>query len=172
MTNSILSAIHVGEDVLKLEPPRATLGELQLTNRMEMVRVESDVLGVVEHLKRIDPGLELLYDKGQEVFVLYWQGLRVKDGRAEQCEDLIGAYKALDQRLINLVERIDREGRGRQDLAAELDRLDAEREAERDRAFSEAVGLQAERLAHAIRSDLGVSNRAFMSGKRGKRRKR
>jgi hypothetical protein len=167
-----LSALHVGDDILKLEPPRASLGELQLTNRMEMIRVEADVLGVVEHLKRIDPGLELLFDKRQEVYVLYWVGWREKDGHAELCEDMIGAYRALDQRLIRLIERVDREGRGKTDLATELDRLDAQADRERDRVFSEQVGQQAERLRHALRADLGIQDRAFIPGRKSKRGKR
>lgn len=161
---SHLRAIHSGEDLLRLEPPRASQGQLQLTNRLEMVRVDQDVLGVVEHLKRIDTGLVLMYDKAQEIYVLFWEGYREKDGQQQWCEDLVGAYRELDQRLINLIEKIDRQGRSRYDLEKELDRIDDEARRARDRAFSDKIGEHAERLRHALRSDLGVTSQAFMSG--------
>lgn len=155
------------DDYIRLEPPRATLGELQLTNRLEMIRVEGDVLGVVERLKRIDPGLELLFDKRQEVYVLYHQGLG-EDGQVR--EQLVGAYKALDQRIINLIERIDAQGRGRHDLAAELEKLERAKDRENDRRRIETVGPIAERLRHAIRKDMGLDgSQVFMGAKRGKR---
>lgn len=170
---SFLSAAHTGEDVIKLEPPRASLGQLQLTNRLEMIRVEQDVLGVVEHLKGIDPGLVLLFDKKQEIYVLYWEGFRAKEegGTPEWCEDLVGSYLELDQRLINLIERIDGQGRGRYDLERELDRLDREAERERERVFSERIGDQAERLRYALRQDLGsTGSQVYLSERKGRQR--
>lgn len=161
---SYLQAIETGEDVLRIEPPRATLGQLQLTNRLEMVRVDDDVLGVAKALKRIDAGLTLLHDLKQKVFVLYWIGVREVDGRVEVVEDLVGAYTELDQRIVSLIERLDAQGRGRYDLVRELDRLDTERKREQDAAFSERIGDSAERLAHALRQDLQSGNRAYVGG--------
>jgi hypothetical protein len=68
----MLTGLYAGDDTLRIEPPRASLGQLQLTNRLEMVRIDTDVLGVAEHLKRIDRGLVLMFDKGQGIYVLYW----------------------------------------------------------------------------------------------------
>lgn len=169
-----LTAEHTGENLLRLEPPRATLGQLQLTNRLEMVRVDSDVLGVVEHLKRIDPGLVLMYDQGQQVFVLYWQGRRADEhGIISEHEDLIGAYTELDQRLIRLVERIDAQGRGRTDLAVELDKLEREKDREEEQRQSETMGPIAEQLRYALRKDLGAEGSSVhMSGGRGGHRAR
>lgn len=170
---SFLRAEITGEDLLEIEPPRASLGELRLTNRLEMVRVQEDVLGVAESLRRIDPGLKLLYDKAQEVYVLYWIGLRADTpgGPASMHEDLVGAYKELDQRIIRLVERIDAQGRGRHDLQTELERLERQRDAEAERRHAETIGPIAERLRFALRKDLGTEGSSVhMSGSRGKHR--
>ena len=158
----MLSGLVTGDDTIKLEPPRATLGELQLTNRLEMIRVEGDVLGVVEHLKRIDRGLVLMFDKnvewedgrGKGIYVLYWEGL---NDRGQLVEDFVGAYRELDQRLINLIERIDGQGRGRHDLARELDRLEEQKEREAEQRHAEQMGPLAEQLRHALRKDLGAA---------------
>lgn len=163
----------MSDEYLKLEPPRASLGELQLTNRLNMVRVDSDVLGVIERLKRIDPGLEMLYDQRQEVFVLYWTGMRADEkGIVSEHEDLIGAYKELDQRIINLIERIDGQGRGRKDLADELEKLEAAKDRENAIRRLNAVGPIAEQLRWAMRKDLGLQDSVHMNGSRGGHRGR
>lgn len=148
---------------LEIEPPRANLGQLRLTNKLEMVPVHDDVLGVIERLQRIDRGLKMFYDINQEIFVLYHEGL---NEQGHLVESFVGAYRELDQRVVNLIERIDSQGRGRQDLATELGRLEAEKDAENARDRLERVGPMAEKLQHAIRRDLGMKSRAFMSGKR------
>lgn len=157
-----LKSLVTGDDTLLIEPPRASLGELQLTNRLEMIRVDHDVLGVAESLKRIDLGLTLLYDKKQDVYVLYWVGF--KKGTDQMVEELVGAYKELDQRIVRLIERLDAQGRGRYDLQAELDKLERQKDRENDAAHHEKVGDAAERLRHALRVDLGVAGSSVTVG--------
>jgi hypothetical protein len=157
----MLTGLYAGDDTLRIEPPRASLGQLQLTNRLEMVRIDTDVLGVAEHLKRIDRGLVLMFDKGQGIYVLYWQGL---NDRGDLVEDFVGAYTELDQRIVNLIERIDGQGRGRHDLARELDRLEAQKDREREQQQAEQMGPLAEQLRHALRKDLGAEGSSVMPG--------
>jgi hypothetical protein len=160
----------MSDEYLKLEPPRATLGQLQLTNKMQMVRVDSDVLGVVERLKSISPGFDLLYDKGQKVYVLYHTDLNEK---GEVIESLVGAYTELDQRLIRLIERIDAQGRGRHDLVAEIDKLEAAKARENAADRLNKVGPIAEKLHFAMRQDLDLGGEVVhMSGSRGGHRAR
>jgi hypothetical protein len=154
MTGPLTSVVVTGDDTIRIEPPRATLGELQLTNRLEMVRVEGDVLGVADRLKRIDRGLVLLFDKKQEIYVLYHEGL---DERGHFKESLVGAYRELDQRIVNLIERIDAQGRGHHDLATELEKLERQKDREEDAAQTERMGPLAEQLRHALRKDLGLT---------------
>jgi hypothetical protein len=152
---------------LDLEPPRASLGQLHLTNKLEMVPVEDDVLGVVKHLKSIDPGLKMFFDFGQEIFVLYHEGL---NEQGHVVDRLVGAYKELDQRIIKLIERIDAQGRGRQDLATELEKLEAQKDREQRHEQMERVGELGEELHFALRKDLGFANsRAFMNKRKAKR---
>jgi hypothetical protein len=160
----------VSDEYIKLEPPRATLGQLQLTNKMSMIRVESDVLGVVERLKSISPGFDLLYDKGQKVYVLYHTDLNEK---GEVVESLVGAYTELDQRLITLIERIDAQGRGRHDLVAEIEKLEAAKARENAAHRLNQVGPIAEKLHFAMRQDLGLTGEVVhMSGFKGGHRAR
>jgi hypothetical protein len=153
---------------LDLEPPRASLGQLQLTNKLEMIPVENDVLGVISRLKSIDPGLKMFFDFGQEIFVLYHEGL---NEQGHVVDSLVGAYKQLDQRVINLIERIDAQGRGRHDLIAELEKLEAEKDREQRHEQLEKVGELGEELRFALRKDLGLGgSQAYMSGRKGRKR--
>jgi hypothetical protein len=148
--------------MIDLEPPRAQVkaGRLALTNEMELVPVEGDVFHVVDRLKRIDAGLRLSFNTKDEVFVLQWKGTNDK---GDLVEEFIGAYTELDSRLVNLVERLAaRENRNRYELAKELDRIDAEKDAEAAHEFYEKQGPIAEKLQHAIRKDLGTQSRAFI----------
>ena len=159
-------------DYIDLEPPRAqvTAGRLALTDEMELIEVESDVFLVVERLKKIDPGLHLSFHRGREVFVLQWKGL---NDQGEVVDEFVGAYTELDSRLVHLVEKLAaRENRNRYELQKEIDKLEAEKDAAFAREQREKVGPAAEQLAHALRRDLGIKNRAYMHTPKKKRRKR
>ena len=157
MTGLLTSQLN-GDDLIELEPPRATLeqAQLALSNRLELVSVEHDVWHVARRLKSIDAGLSMFFDKTQGIFVLFWEGIREKDGRLDLCEDFVGAYTELDQRLISLIERIDREGRGRTNLETELRKLEAQKDAENDWELAQQVGDAADRMRHSIRRDLAL----------------
>lgn len=158
-----------GENI-ELEPPRAQVkaGRLALTDKMDLVQVESDVFGVVEQLKRIDSGLHLSYNTKQNVFVLEWRGV---NPLGEYVEDIVGAYTELDSRIVHLIEKIGaRENRNRYVLSHELEKLEQQKEREALWEHEQNVGPLAEQLAHALRQDLGVKNRAFMSSGKKKRR--
>jgi hypothetical protein len=158
-------------DVIDLEPPRAqvTAGRLALTDKMELIPVESDVYHVVDRLKRIDAGLHLSFHRSEEVYVLEWRGLNEK---GEMVEDFVGAYTELDPRLVHLVEKLAaRENRNRYDLAKELEKLDAEKDRENEHAHYERVGPAGEMLAFALKQDLGVKSRASMHIPKKKRKR-
>lgn len=150
----LTSLLVTGDDTLRIEPPRASLGQLQLTNRLEMIRVDPEVSQVAEDLKSIDTGLVLLHDKKQNIFVLYHEGFNEK---REWVENFVGAYTELDDRIVNLIRRIDNQGRGRYDLGRELDRLEKQKDREAEAAHSEQMGPLAERLRWALRKDLGAT---------------
>lgn len=170
-----LKSIVTGDDTILVEPPRASLGQLQLTNRLQMVRIDNDVLGVAESLRRIDPGLMLMHDgnvkteQGNGVYVIYWKGLR--DGQL--VEEIVTTAVELDQRITNLIRKLDAQGRGRVDLNAELARLEREKDAENARRHHETFGPLAEQLRFALRKDLGATgSQVFMSGSGASRRSR
>jgi hypothetical protein len=116
------------------------------------VSVTDDVHGVVRDLKTIDPCLEVEYDTVEEFYVL----LR-KDGPQE---DLVLTALSLDPRVVKRVREIDRP---EYDFVAEVDALDDAAEKQRTDDFREEMGGKHERLAHAIRKDLGDTSRAVIA---------
>lgn len=162
-----LKSIITGDDTLRIEPPRATLGQLQLTNRLQMIRIADDVTGVAETLKSIDTGLVLMFDKGEKIYVLYHEGF---NDRAEWVETFVGAYQELDQRIVNLIRRLDAQGSGRYQLQRELTKLEAEKDRAHEHEVAEIFGPMAEQLRHALRVDLGATGSSVAVGDRvGKR---
>ena len=71
-------------------------------------------------------------------------------------EHLVTSAQVLDDRIVNRVKRIAHEN---YDLAAELERVEREADKAREDKFTEQVGEAGERLAHAIRKDLGEQRR-------------
>jgi hypothetical protein len=120
-----------------------------------MVLIDDDVANVVRDLQEIDPGLRVRFSMEEGVFVVYHRRLEV-DGEREK---LVTTAHELDQRIVRRVREISRPG---YDFVAELDRLDREAECRKDREFSEKIGPHAERLAWALRQDLGRNERAVI----------
>lgn len=169
MTTGLLAGVDLGDDrYIDIEPPRASLGQLQLTNKLQMVRIDNDVLGVAARLRSIDPGLKMMHQEVREpgkdpadVFVLYHVGVNHK-GEVE--DRMVGAYTELDARIIGLIERIDAQGRGRHDLATELDKLERLKDREQEAREHELYGEAAERLRSALRNDLGETGSSVQLG--------
>lgn len=120
--------------------------------------IDADAGGVVAGLKRIDENLNLRYSDAGNYYVVYYEK---EPGQKE----LVGTYQHLDSRIVKDVERINWENlRPGYSFADELDRLDKEAEKAFNHRQREAIGESAERLAHAMRKDLNMTDhRAFIS---------
>jgi hypothetical protein len=110
-----------------------------------MILIEDDVQSVARDLQAISDDLHLHYDAVQDIWV-------VMQDRDDE-ETLVTTASTLDQRVVHRVRQVCSPG---YDLAAELERVEAEADAEQDRRRREMAGEVGERLSHAVRTDLGV----------------
>lgn len=134
-----------------------------------MVSISADAGGVAEDLKRIDAGLKVRFaESGNPPFwAVYHES---DDGRttelvltAQAHQTPSGVWAGLDGRIVDRVREIDAQGRSGYDFAAELQKHNqAVTKGARSR-FHEKVGEAAGPLAHALRKDLGIKTRAFIS---------
>lgn len=109
---------------------------------------------VARQLRDLDPELHLRYSHGGDYFVVY----RVDSHTGK--EEMVLTAQECDLRIVNRVRVI---AQPTYDFAAELDRIDREHEASIDYEKGQQVGEIGERLAHAIRKDIGATNRAFIT---------
>lgn len=118
--------------------------------------IDADVGGVVKQLREIDPAFRVRYSEAGDYFVVY-------------CQDeggdpyMVATYQELDARVVsNIREIVYRNRQPGYSYAAELERMNADADRRREQRFSEQIGERAERLAHAVRKDLGDTSRAFI----------
>lgn len=145
---------------MDIDPAPATLAQVRQARNGQLIGVEDDVLGIARDLRDIDASLHLRYAELPDGFDDYWVVYRIvehADGSEE--EQLVTTAAELDARIVQRVRKIASDG---YDLVAELDRLDREREAQREQELHERNGPIAERLFHALRKDLGTQDRIFV----------
>lgn len=131
----------------------ASAAQWRRSTPITRVPVTDDVHNVVRDLKTIDRCLEVEYDTVEAFYVV----LR-KDGPQE---DLVLTAQQLDPRVVKRVLEIDQPD---YDFTAEVDAMDDAAEKARADDFKETMGERHEKLAHAIRRDLGDTSRAVIGG--------
>lgn len=125
--------------------------------------ITEDAGGVAAGLRQINPGLKLRYSEAGNYYVVYF-----KDPDTH-VEEFVKTYQTCDARIVEDIARIRKENESPgYSYADELDKQEQDAEKERDRQFTEKTGDAAERLHHAIRKDLGLTNRIFIPGKENK----
>jgi hypothetical protein len=115
----------------------------------KLIAIDNDVQGVANDLHEIDAGFRLRYDPGEDVYLLSHEGLQ-PDGSVE--EKFVSSFEACDQRIVQRAREISAPS---YDYVGELDRLEAKAERDKVHEFSEKIGPHAEKLAWALRQDLG-----------------
>lgn len=140
-----------------IDIPAGSMNTVRDTLRHGLVAISDDVQGVASDLQEIDASLFLYRDEEADLWVV-WQEKHQPDGSVT--ENLVTTMRgALDKRLVHRVRRVAADD---YNLAAELERSDAEAEREQDHKRRETVGPVAERLLHAMQRDTGVKNRIFL----------
>lgn len=127
-------------------------GMAQVTRAMrsgKLVAIGNDVQNVANDLHEIDAGFRLRFDPGEEVYLLSHERMN-PDGSVS--EDFVSSFETCDQRIVQRAREISRPG---YDYVGELERADRAAERAADAAMSEKIGPHAEKLAWALRQDLG-----------------
>lgn len=136
-----------------------TISEVRQALRGGMIEITPDVAEVAQRLVDIDPALRLRFSEAQGVFVVFEVHKNV-DG--SESEHLVTTSRECDQRLVNRIRELTDPG---YDFVAEIERLEAQSERDKQHEFRERTGESVQRLRHAMRKDLGVKNTAFVPGK-------
>jgi hypothetical protein len=137
---------------MEIPPRKADLAQISRGRHGEMVLIENDVQGVANSLAEIDPHLRLRFSEAGEYFVVYWK----PDDEPEGNGELVTTALDLDMRIVELVRELYWKAKQpgysfADELAAEQER----RQAVEGAKFTEEHGEMFERLAHAMRKDLG-----------------
>ena len=135
-----------------------TVTEVKRALEGDLVEISPDVQEIATRLQEIDPALRLRFSEAQGVFVVF-EVQQLPDGSSK--EHLVTTARELDQRLINRILELSDPN---YDFAGEIERLEQQAERDSDHAFDERTGESAERLAHAVRKDLGLKQRIFVPG--------
>ncbi len=115
------------------------------------ITVEADVGSVVAQIKEIDPRLGVIWDEDGEFFAVVEQ-----DGSKQR---LVLTAQELDHRVLQRLREISSPD---YDYVAEMDRMDAVADREKDHRFMQEVGENAEVMAHALRTDLQHKGKIFI----------
>ncbi|MBS1863010.1 MAG: hypothetical protein JSS68_15015 [Actinobacteria bacterium] len=146
----------------------ATFTQVAKARDGRYIMIEDDVQGVANGLNRIDPHIKLRFSESGEHYVVYWS----ENPNATDEEDvdgnttyLIFTAQDLDQRMVKKMEEVYwRNHQPGYSLADEVDKLDAADKKRKESQFTEEHGEMYERLAHAMRKELGYDqSRVFVS---------
>lgn len=124
-----------------------------------LVTITADAGNVAESIQRLDPCLHLRYSESSDCWIVYRihrHGWPCREDDPERTEELVLTAQDCDQRIVKRLEFIDSQGRSGYDYAAELEKsaLRARDRAKKER--QERFGEHAEKVAHALRKDLGL----------------
>lgn len=136
----------------------ASLAQITKARNGKYVEVGDDVQGVANALHEIDPHIRLRYSEAGEYFVVYWSEnphMAEEDG-GENTTYLIFTAQDLDHRIVHrMAEVYWKCNKPGYSFADELDKQEAEAKKQKDHEFTERNGENYERLAHALRKELG-----------------
>lgn len=121
------------------------------------VVIEADLGGVVQELKEISPLLHLRYNPHQKFYAIY--------AREKGQEYLVGTYTHLDKRITQRIRKIMDSS---YNFVEESEKKDKEAKDNWEYAWGQKIAENAEKLAWAIRKDLGLNkDTAFIKDRNG-----
>ena len=143
---------------MEVEP--ATVEQVRIAYETnEWVVISADSSATVAEIQRIDPTLRVRFSPRARMFAVYHEHAPIPPiltCRAHQNSS--GTWEGLDNRVVRRLQYIDREGTGGYDYAKALERETLAREARASHEFAERTGDGAERMAFAIRRELGLGS--------------
>lgn len=136
----------------------ATLAQVTKARNGKYVEISNDVQGIANALNEIDPHIRLRYSEAGGYFVVYWSENPnvAEEDDGDNTTYLIFTAQDLDHRIVHrMAEVYWKCRRPGYSFADELEREQERQKKEKDHAWSEAMGENFERLAHAMRKELG-----------------
>lgn len=138
---------------MELDP--ISLAQVRAGRNGRMIEIDNDVLGVVAKIKRIDNRLHVRWNDNAEYFTVYCR----LPTDPPNCGTVVFNTPVLDDRVVQEIERAAWEQRQPgYSYADELDKADARAEKAADDRISEKIAEGAEKLAFALRKDLGKND--------------
>jgi hypothetical protein len=134
---------------MHIEIPPVAVDRISGAFNGRRVWITADAGMVVQRLQEIDDRVHVWYSIAEQLYMVELH-TPMPDGSVE--ETLFGAYDQLDARVENRLREASSPG---YDLAAELEKREAEADREHQDQMDERMGDAAERLAHAFQKDLG-----------------
>lgn len=139
-----------------------------LETKNRQVIIDADSCALVADLKRIDKSLGVRFVDGPEPFFAVYQDIEHEDGRKEQhlvttaqaVPTSFGTFTGLDQRIVDRVMKITHPS---YDFNADAEERRREHEAKVKRERENELGELGEMAAFAVRKDLGIKTKAFIS---------
>lgn len=124
--------------------------------------ISAETSTVVADLQRIDHRLRVRFAKRPqnpfwEIYLYHGPDKPIERVRTVQAyRNRLGVWEGLDDRVVKRFEYIDREGRSGYNLADALEQRRQAREKKQAEERQEHQAQVAERMAHAVRKDLGL----------------
>lgn len=132
-------------------PLKPTLVQVRMGKDGKLIEIHEDVLDVCARLREIDPALCVDFNQDNGLW-------RVSEMCADGRKRSVSWFEELTADVPEYVQRLLKT-----DYVAEMDRMDAQAEKDKDHAFHEKVGPIGERLAFAMRRDRGYDKqKAFV----------
>lgn len=141
----------------------ASIEQIKAGRDGKMHLITEDAGGIAKRLLEIDSRLHLRYSEKGEYYVVYAR----EENEPEGSGYMVATYQELDARIIKDLERI--KWLNQQPDYSYADELETKHElakAAQDYEFSQKIGENAEKLAFALRKDLGYDkSRIIVPGK-------
>lgn len=137
---------------MEIQPMPAGMAQLAKARSGKLIEVSDDVAGVARGLSEIDHHIRLRYSEAGEYYVVYWKPDEWEQGQGY----LIFTAQDLDHRIVHKMREVYwRCQRENYSLADELERQEDQQTKEADHRFAEDHGEIFQKLAFAMRKDLG-----------------
>jgi Zn-finger domain-containing protein len=136
---------------MDIEP--ISVDQLVRDSRGRMTLVEADVGNVVADIQRINPEFRVRVSEHGNFIVYQVRGHK---------ENLVLTSATLDQRIVQRIREITHPS---YDLVADLEVRERAADKKQEEMLDEQIGIHGERIAHALRKDLGVESDVARSRK-------
>ena len=137
----------------RIEP--ASFAQVRYGRDGRRINIDADVGEVASRLKEIDPKLGLQWNEKGDFYMVV-EYAQLPEGEEER---LIFTAQECDQRIVKRMEQI---ASPTYDFMAEVEAMDKQADRDKDHQFHEETGEVAEQLAHAVRKDLGATNKIIV----------